>query len=585
LNDVFSTSFWHKLSGSVDLKVIDDDINRAMPFNAPQSLAPDEVYSVIAWLLLQNQVIADDVIIDAQTLPKVQMPNRNGLKEDFISVGEPTEWVEGDTLGLRPIRALPLWSLETKPFGDGAYAADPSFTMDSPEPQPLGSRVHMTRPIHTLSAIMLIVASATLASGATSPSLEQKIRERTASIETKLIAWRRDIHQHPELGDQELRTSRLVEEHLRRLGLEVTTGVARTGVVGILKGAQPGRTLALRADMDALPIKEPEVLPFASKVKGRHWGKEVDVMHACGHDAHTAMLMATAEVLVELKNAFAGTILFIFQPAEEGSSLFEPSSGKTWGAQLMLQEGLFAETKPDAVFGLHVMPGRLGEISYRSGATTASSDGLDITITGKQGHGGMPWNTIDPITTSALVISGLQTVVSRQANLTISPAVITIGTIHGGLANNVVPETVHMSGTIRTYDKGVRELVRHQTRVVAEKIAESAGAKADVSIVEMYDTTINDERLTGQMQSVLERAADGKVSRASLVGASEDFSFYAKATPGLFVFLGVTPPDQDPATAAPNHNPAFFVDESALVVGTRTMASLAVNFLGLPADK
>lgn len=437
----------------------------------------------------------------------------------------------------------------------------------------------MTRPIHILSALMLIAGSAPLALGATSLSLEQKIRERAASIETRLIAWRRDIHQHPELGDQEIRTSRLVEEHLRRLGLEVKIGVARTGVVGILKGTRPGRTVALRADMDALPIKEPQGLPFASQAKSRHLGKEVDVMHACGHDAHTAMLMATAEVLAGMKDDLAGTVQFIFQPAEEGSSLFEPSSGKTWGAQLMLQEGIFAETKPDAVFGLHVMPGRSGEISYRSGATTASSDGLAITIIGKQGHGGMPWNTIDPITTSALVISGLQTVVSRQANLTVSPAVVTIGAIHGGQANNVVPERVQMSGTIRTYDKEVRELVRRQTRFTAEKIAESAGAKADVSIVEMCDTTINDEKLTERMQSVLERAADGRVSRAPLVGASEDFSFYAKATPGLFVFLGVTPPGQDPAKAAPNHNPAFFVDESALVVGTRTMASLAATFL------
>jgi amidohydrolase len=436
-----------------------------------------------------------------------------------------------------------------------------------------------------MAAIMLITGTPTFASVETNLSIEQNIRERTATIEAKLIAWRRDIHQHPELGDQEQRTSRLVEDHLRRLGLEVKTGVGRTGVVGILRGTKPGRTVALRADMDALPIKEPEGLQFASKVKGRHWGKEVDVMHACGHDAHTAMLMATAEVLVGLKSDLTGTVQFIFQPAEEGSSLFRPSSGTAWGAQLMLQEGLFAEMKPDAVFGLHVMPGRRGEISYRSGATTASSDGLDITVTGKQGHGGMPWNTIDPITTSALVISGLQTVVSRQANLTISPAVITIGAIHGGEANNVVPETVHMSGTIRTYDKGVRELVRHRIKITAEKIAESVGAKADVSIVEMYDTTVNDEKLTEKMRSVLIRAADGRVSRASLVGASEDFSFFAKETPGLFVFLGVTPPDQDPANAPPNHSPDFFVDESALVVGTRTMASLAVNFLDSWSEK
>jgi amidohydrolase len=420
---------------------------------------------------------------------------------------------------------------------------------------------------------------------ADSTSLEAKVRERAASIESKLIAWRRDIHQHPELGDQENRTSHLVSEHLRSLGLEVRTGVAHTGVVGILKGAKPGRTVALRADMDALPVKEPDGLPFASKAKGRHWGKEVDVMHACGHDTHTAMLMAAAEVLAGLKDDLPGTVQFIFQPAEEGSSLVTPGSGKTWGAKLMLQEGIFTKTKPDAVFGLHVMPGHSGQIFYRSGATTASGDALDITITGKQGHGGMPWNTIDPITTSALIISGLQTVVSRKANLTLSPTVVTIGTIHGGQAGNVVPETVHMAGTIRTYEDTVREVVHHDTRLTAEKIAESAGAKADVSIVKIYDTTMNDDGLAGRFRPVLERAADGLVSRAPLVGASEDFSFFAEATPGLFVFLGITPRDQDPAKAAPNHSPGFFVDESALVVGTRTMASLAVNFLSSQAEQ
>ena len=303
-------------------------------------------------------------------------------------------------------------------------------------------------------------------------------------------------------------------------------------------------------------------------------------MHACGHDAHTAMLMATAEVLAGLKDDLPGTVVFIFQPAEEGSSLVAPSTGKSWGAKLMLEEGLFRETKPDAVFGLHVMPGRSGEISYRSGATMASSDALEMTITGRQGHGGMPWNTVDPIATSALVISGLQTVVSRKANLTASPAVVTIGTINGGTSANIVPETVQMTGTIRAYDEEVRGQIHRDIRVAAEKIAESAGAKAKVSISRMYDTTVNDEALTARMLPVLERAADGRVGRAPLAGASEDFSFFAAAAPGLYVFLGITPRDQDPAAAPPNHNPHFFVDERALVVGTRTMASLAVNFLG-----
>jgi amidohydrolase len=425
-------------------------------------------------------------------------------------------------------------------------------------------------------ALLLSVAGTGRADTA---ALEAEVRKRSKAIEEKLTAWRRDIHQHPELGDQETRTAGLVEKHLRGLKLEVHTGIARTGVVGILKGGKSGRTVALRADMDALPVQEPAGLPFASKEMGQYRGKLVPVMHACGHDAHTAMLMATAEVLAGMKADLPGTVMFLFQPAEEGSSLFAPSSGKSWGAKLMLEEGLFKKMKPDAVFALHVMPGRLGEISYRSGATTASSDTVEITITGKQGHGGMPWDTVDPITTSALVISGLQTVVSRKANLTQSPLVVTIGTINGGTAPNVVPETVRMTGTIRTYDQKVREQAQLDIRLAVEKIAESAGAKAKVSITKNYDTTVNDEALTERMAPVLKRAADGKVAKAPLVGASEDFSFFAKEVPGLYVFLGVTPEGQDPAKAAPNHNPRFFVDEGALIVGTRTSASLAVNFL------
>jgi amidohydrolase len=270
-------------------------------------------------------------------------------------------------------------------------------------------------------------------------------------------------------------------------------------------------------------------------------------------------------------------VLFVFQPAEEGSSVVTPASGKTWGARRMLEEGVFRDPKPDYVFGLHVMPGAWGQISYRAGATTASSDDLGIVVTGKQGHGGMPWNTIDPITTSAQVIMGLQTVVSRRTNLTASPAVVTIGTISGGSRANVVPGRVEMTGTIRTYDEETREQVGHDVKLTAEKIAASAGAQAKVAVTKMYPTTINDQALAARMLPVLKRAADGQVAEAPLSGASEDFSFFAQAAPGLYVFLGVTPRDQDPANAAPNHNPEFFVDESALAVGTRTMALLAVN--------
>jgi amidohydrolase len=294
------------------------------------------------------------------------------------------------------------------------------------------------------------------------------------------------------------------------------------------------------------------------------------------------MLMGVAEVLAGMKEQLPGTVLFIFQPAEEGPSLFTPASGKKWGAKLMLEEGAFKDPKPDAVFGLHVMPGPLGQVSYRTGATAASSDDLEITVTGHQGHGGMPWNTTDPVTTSALVISGLQTVVSRRADLTASPAVVTIGTINGGTRANIVPETVVMTGTIRAYDEKVRARIGRDVKLTAEKIAESAGAKAEVRVTPMYATTVNDPSLAAQMAPALNRAADGNVAESPLAGASEDFSFYAQAVPGLYVFLGVTRSGQDPAQAAPNHNPNFFVDENALVVGVRTMATLAASSLTSP---
>lgn len=394
-----------------------------------------------------------------------------------------------------------------------------------------------------------------------------------------MIEWRRDIHRHPELGEQETRTAKQVADHLKSLGLEVRTNIARTGVLGILKGAKPGRTVALRADMDALPVKEPAGLPFASQAKGDYHGTEVDVMHACGHDAHTAMLMATASVLAGHKDQLPGTVMFIFQLAEEGSSLVLPGPDASWGAKKMLEEGLFEDLKPDAIFALHVMPGPSGQLSWRTGATTAASDMLNIRITGSQGHGGMPWNTVDPIVTAAQVINGVQTVVSRKANLTLSPAVVTIGTINGGSGPNIVPETVEMTGTIRTYDQNVREQVGDDLKLSAAKIAESAGATAEVSIEPMYSSTLNDAELAARMTPALERAADGKVATAELPGAAEDFSFFAQEVPGLYLFLGITPDGQDPATAAPNHNPQFFVDESALVVGTRAMATMVVDYL------
>ena len=430
--------------------------------------------------------------------------------------------------------------------------------------------------VPTLLASALFAS--TDASAATDP-LEQRIREEVAAIQPQLVAWRRDIHQHPELGEQEVRTAKLVADHLEGLGLEVRTGVGRTGVVGILRGAKPGRTVALRADMDALPVKEPAGLPFASRARGLYHGTEVDVMHACGHDAHTAMLMAAAEVLAGIRDELECTVMFVFQPAEEGSSLVQPGEGASWGAKAMLEDGVFDALKPDAIFAVHVMPGASGELSWRSGATTAASDMLSITVNGSQGHGGMPWNTVDPVVASAQVIGGVQTVVSRKANLARSPAVVTIGTVNGGTGPNIVPETVAMTGPIRTYEGGVRAQVRKDLALSARKIARSAGATAEVSIEPMYSSIFNDASLVERMAPVLEHAADGKVATAELPGAAEDFSFFSQQVPGLYLFLGVTPEGQDPATAAPNHNPAFHVDEAALEVGARAMTMLAAEFL------
>jgi amidohydrolase len=432
------------------------------------------------------------------------------------------------------------------------------------------------------SALVLAAIACAFPASAQSivPDLEQEIRQRAAQIEDKLIAWRRDIHEHPELGEQETRTAALVAQHLGNLGLEVKTGVARTGVVAILKGGKPGPVVALRADMDALPVKEPEGLPFASKAKGKYLGREVDVMHACGHDAHTAILMATAEVLTAMKDKLPGTVKFIFQPAEEGPSLYPAFTGKSWGAKAMVKEGVLQDPKPDVVFGLHVNSGLpSGRIGYRAGAAMASADELRIKVTGRQGHAGYPWRAVDPVTTAAQIVLGLQTIVSRRTDLMKSPTVVSVTTINGGSRFNIVPDTVEMTGTIRTYDAGIRAAVHRDIKQVAENIALSANAKADVEIIELYDPLVNNDRVTARMVPVLERAADGDVVLNERSGASEDVSFFLNEVPGLYFVLGIVPRDQDLAKAAPNHSPNFLVDEKALVVGVRALAMATVNHL------
>jgi amidohydrolase len=410
--------------------------------------------------------------------------------------------------------------------------------------------------------------------------LEQEIRQRAAQIESKLIAWRRDIHEHPELGEQETRTAAMFADHLTRLGLEVRTGVGRTGVVALLKGVKAGPVVALRADMDALPVKEPDGLPFASRVRSKYLGREVDVMHACGHDAHTAILMATAEVLTAMKDKLPGAVKFIFQPAEEGPSLYAAFTGKIWGARAMIKEGALEDPRPDIVFGLHVSSGLpSGRIGYRAGPAMASADELLIKITGRQGHAGYPWRAVDPVTTAAQIVLGLQTVVSRRTDLMKSPTVVSITTINGGSRFNIVPETVEMTGTIRTYDAGVRAAVHRDISQIAENIASSANAKAEVEIIELYDPLVNSDRVTARMVPVLERAADGDAVLNERSGASEDVSFFLNEVPGLYFNLGIVPRDQDPAKAAPNHSPNFFVDEKALVTGVRALAMVTVNHL------
>ena len=428
--------------------------------------------------------------------------------------------------------------------------------------------------------VALMASAAPVRAQSIVPDLEQEIRQRAAAIEDRLIAWRRDIHEHPELGEQETRTAGLVAEHLKKLGLDVKTGVAKTGVVALLKGGKPGPVVALRADMDALPVKEPTGLPFASKAKGKYLGREVDVMHACGHDAHTAILMATAEILTAMKDKLPGTVKFMFQPSEEGPSLYLAFTGGSWGAKQMIKEGVLADPRPDAVFGLHVSSGLpVGRIGYRPGPAAASADELRIKVTGRQGHAGYPWRAIDPVTTAAQIVLGVQTIVSRRTDLMKSPTVVSITTINGGARFNIVPDTVEMTGTIRTYDADVRKGVHADLKQVAENIAASANAKADVEVIELYDPLVNNAKMVARMAPVLERAADGNAQPVNQTGAAEDFSFFLNEVPGMFFNVGVVPADQDPAKAAPNHSPNFFLDEKSLVVGVRALASVTVNYL------
>jgi amidohydrolase len=406
--------------------------------------------------------------------------------------------------------------------------------------------------------------------------LSMEIDRRQKLVEAKVVTWRRDIHAHPELGNREFRTAKIVAEHLRSLGIEVQTGVAHTGVVGVLRGGRPGKVVALRADMDALPVTEQTNLPFASKVRTTYNGQEVGVMHACGHDAHAAILMGVAEILAGMKEQLPGTIKFLFQPAEEGAP-----AGEEGGAELMIKEGAFDHPKPDVVFGLHVMGGgNVGNIAYRPAAAMASADILRITVRGKQTHGSAPWYGIDPVVVASQIILGLQTIASRQINVTKETSVITIGSIHGGIRFNIIPDDVLLEGTIRTFSSEVQDDIHRRIRRTAEAIAASAGAEAKVEITGQCPVVYNDPALAQRMLPTLRRVAGAeRVSVWVPMTGAEDFSFFAQQAPGLFIWLGSTKLGVDPATAPINHSPLYEVDEGVLPLGVRALANLAVDYL------
>lgn len=403
-------------------------------------------------------------------------------------------------------------------------------------------------------------------------SLDSEIERRTAGVSQKTVEWRRDFHQNPELSKEEVRTAKIVAAHLRSLGMEVKEGVGGTGVTGLLRGAKAEPVVALRADMDALPVVEETGLPFASTKKGTYGGQEVGVMHACGHDAHTAMLMGVAEVLAGMKDRLQGSVKFIFQPAEEGEG----------GAVAMIRDGVLENPKPSAIFGLHVMSSEhTGKVNYRAGGLMAASDRFEIHIQGKQTHGAYPWRGVDPIVVASQIVLGLQTITSRQLDPTLAPAIVTVGSFQGGLRYNIIPDEVKLVGTTRALDPDMRRDIHVRLRRTAEHIAQSAGATARVTIdPNGTGVTWNDIPLTETMAPTLQRiAGEGNAVVINPTVVAEDFSAFQEQIPGVFIFLGVTPTSTSLMEAAPNHSPRFFVDEAAMPLGVRTLAALAVDYL------
>ncbi|NOW94507.1 amidohydrolase [Mucilaginibacter sp. SG564] len=404
------------------------------------------------------------------------------------------------------------------------------------------------------------------------------INTKADALQTQMVAWRRDFHEHPELGNHEVRTSGIIAKHLQSLGIQVQTGIATTGVVGILKGDKPGPVVALRADMDGLPVVERTPVHFASKVKTTYNGQEVGVMHACGHDSHMAILMAVAQVLSTMKSELHGTVKFIFQPAEEG---VEP--GQKGGAEEMVKEGVLENPKVDAIFGLHInSQTEVGKITYRPGGTMAGVNDMQIIVTGRSAHGAYPWSSVDPIVVSAEIINNLQTIVSRNVDVTQNPAVVTIGAIKAGNRSNIIPERVEMLGTLRSFTIADEKLLIERVKQIATKTAEAQGATAEVKIPysNHYPVTFNDPKLTEKMLPSLQHTAGAEnvLLRPPVTGA-EDFSFYQEKVPGLFFFLGGMPKGQDPLKAPSHHTPDFFIDESGFTLGVKALCNLTLDYM------
>jgi len=431
------------------------------------------------------------------------------------------------------------------------------------------------------AAAALFGASLTFAATAAEPNaaLLRDADKLADAVTPEVVSNRRYLHEHPELSNREVETGKFIAGKLREFGYEVQTGVAHNGVVAVLRGGKPGPVVALRSDMDALPVAEEVNLPFSSKVTTTYDGKDVGVMHACGHDAHMGILLGAAKVFSQMKDRLPGTVKLIFQPAEEGKP-----KGEEGGAELMVKEGVLTKAPvPNVIFGLHILTEyEVGQIAYRAGGLMASADNLTIVVKGKQTHGAIPWGGIDPIVTASQIVLGLQTIVSRQINITQAPAIVTIGKIDGGVRNNIVPESVTLKGTIRTLAPAVRDQVHAAIKRTAEDIAASAGASAEVSIGDetAYPVTFNDPKLTAQMRPTLEHlVAPGQLIETTPQTVAEDFSFYQQQIPGLFVFVGVRKPGASKDEYAPNHSPRFKVDESGLGLGVKTLLNLTLDYM------